>query len=219
MSTFDAGKTRPVTPMTRTCRRICWISCCAAGIPSRASGPKCCPMPRRSAAARAAFAAFSRANCWSSQPAIARYVRTTPTTRFARAPISTTSPAPSSPIACSCWCRKAKRHEQLLFVEPNPGKTDATFFTDRNKGELWEGSASRRARERHPLRPLLPRSDRARCDAAGARRRCPTRARAYCAAFGRHRASAGASARRSNASAIPGARGLPVGDASDQGRG
>jgi Xaa-Pro aminopeptidase len=32
-----------------------------------------------------------------------------------------------------------KSHEQLLFVEPNPGKTDATFFTDRNKGELWEG--------------------------------------------------------------------------------
>jgi Xaa-Pro aminopeptidase len=30
-------------------------------------------------------------------------------------------------------------HEHLLFVEPNPGKTDATFFTDRNKGELWEG--------------------------------------------------------------------------------
>jgi len=34
---------------------------------------------------------------------------------------------------------RGKRHEQLLFVEPNPGKTDATFFTDRNKGELWEG--------------------------------------------------------------------------------
>lgn len=32
-----------------------------------------------------------------------------------------------------------KSHEHLLFVEPNPGKTDATFFTDRNKGELWEG--------------------------------------------------------------------------------
>lgn len=30
-------------------------------------------------------------------------------------------------------------HEHVLFVEPNPGKTDATFFTDRNKGELWEG--------------------------------------------------------------------------------
>jgi len=30
-------------------------------------------------------------------------------------------------------------HESLLFVEPNPGKTDATFFTDRIKGELWEG--------------------------------------------------------------------------------
>jgi Xaa-Pro aminopeptidase len=32
-----------------------------------------------------------------------------------------------------------KSHEHLLFVEPNPGKTDTTFFTDRNKGELWEG--------------------------------------------------------------------------------
>ncbi len=30
-------------------------------------------------------------------------------------------------------------HESLLFIEPNPGKTNATFFTDRNKGELWEG--------------------------------------------------------------------------------
>ncbi len=27
----------------------------------------------------------------------------------------------------------------MLFVEPNPGKSDTTFFTDRNKGELWEG--------------------------------------------------------------------------------
>ncbi len=26
-----------------------------------------------------------------------------------------------------------------LYVEPNPGKTDATFFTDRAKGELWVG--------------------------------------------------------------------------------
>jgi Xaa-Pro aminopeptidase len=32
-----------------------------------------------------------------------------------------------------------KAHEHVLFVEPDPGKTDATFFTDRNKGELWEG--------------------------------------------------------------------------------
>lgn len=30
-------------------------------------------------------------------------------------------------------------HRSVLFVEPNPGKTDATFFTDRIKGELWEG--------------------------------------------------------------------------------
>jgi Xaa-Pro aminopeptidase len=30
-------------------------------------------------------------------------------------------------------------HRSILFVEPNPGKTDATFFTDRHKGELWVG--------------------------------------------------------------------------------
>lgn len=34
---------------------------------------------------------------------------------------------------------RGEGHEHLLFVEPNPGKTDAAFFTDRNKGELWEG--------------------------------------------------------------------------------
>lgn len=31
-------------------------------------------------------------------------------------------------------------HRHVLFVEPNPGKTTATFFTDRNKGELWVGA-------------------------------------------------------------------------------
>jgi Xaa-Pro aminopeptidase len=30
-------------------------------------------------------------------------------------------------------------HRDVLYVEPNPGKTDATFFTDRVKGELWVG--------------------------------------------------------------------------------
>ena len=35
---------------------------------------------------------------------------------------------------------EAKGHRDVLFVEPNPGKTDATFFTDRIKGELWEGA-------------------------------------------------------------------------------
>jgi Xaa-Pro aminopeptidase len=30
-------------------------------------------------------------------------------------------------------------HRDVLYVEPNPGKTDATFFTDRSKGELWVG--------------------------------------------------------------------------------
>lgn len=35
---------------------------------------------------------------------------------------------------------EASGHRSILFVEPNPGKTDATFFTDRVKGELWEGA-------------------------------------------------------------------------------
>jgi Xaa-Pro aminopeptidase len=30
-------------------------------------------------------------------------------------------------------------HDDLLFVEPNPGRSDTTFFTDRKKGELWVG--------------------------------------------------------------------------------
>ena len=30
-------------------------------------------------------------------------------------------------------------HRAIVFTEPNPGKTDATFFTDRVKGELWVG--------------------------------------------------------------------------------
>ncbi|MCC6644690.1 MAG: aminopeptidase P family protein [Polyangiaceae bacterium] len=30
-------------------------------------------------------------------------------------------------------------HEDVLLVEPNPGRADKTFFTDRNKGELWVG--------------------------------------------------------------------------------
>lgn len=34
---------------------------------------------------------------------------------------------------------RAGGHRSVLYVEPNPGKTDATFFTDRVKGELWVG--------------------------------------------------------------------------------
>jgi Xaa-Pro aminopeptidase len=30
-------------------------------------------------------------------------------------------------------------HRAILYVEPNPGKSDTTFFTDRVKGELWVG--------------------------------------------------------------------------------
>jgi Xaa-Pro aminopeptidase len=33
----------------------------------------------------------------------------------------------------------AKGHHAVLYVEPNPGKSDSTFFTDRVKGELWVG--------------------------------------------------------------------------------
>lgn len=30
-------------------------------------------------------------------------------------------------------------HKDVLYVEPNPGRSNATFYTDRNKGELWVG--------------------------------------------------------------------------------
>ncbi|AKU93180.1 aminopeptidase P family protein [Vulgatibacter incomptus] len=32
-----------------------------------------------------------------------------------------------------------KGHKHVLFVEPNPGRSDDTFYLDRNKGELWVG--------------------------------------------------------------------------------
>jgi Xaa-Pro aminopeptidase len=35
--------------------------------------------------------------------------------------------------------REGGGHTDLLFVEPNPGRGDSTFFTDRVKGELWVG--------------------------------------------------------------------------------
>ncbi|MFT3773165.1 MAG: Xaa-Pro aminopeptidase [Minicystis sp.] len=31
-------------------------------------------------------------------------------------------------------------HKSILFVEPNPGRSDPAFFTDRVKGELWVGA-------------------------------------------------------------------------------
>jgi Xaa-Pro aminopeptidase len=33
----------------------------------------------------------------------------------------------------------ARGHLSRMYVEPNPGKSDASFFTDRVKGELWVG--------------------------------------------------------------------------------
>ncbi|HEX8818897.1 MAG TPA: aminopeptidase P N-terminal domain-containing protein, partial [Archangium sp.] len=35
--------------------------------------------------------------------------------------------------------REGGGHTDILFVEPNPGRSDSTFFTDRVKGELWVG--------------------------------------------------------------------------------
>lgn len=35
--------------------------------------------------------------------------------------------------------RQNGRHEHVLYVQPNPGRSDATFFTDRHRGELWVG--------------------------------------------------------------------------------
>jgi Xaa-Pro aminopeptidase len=32
-----------------------------------------------------------------------------------------------------------EEHRAIVFTQPNPGKSDATFFTDRAKGELWVG--------------------------------------------------------------------------------
>jgi Xaa-Pro aminopeptidase len=40
-------------------------------------------------------------------------------------------------------------HEALLFVEPNFGRTDPSFFMDRNKGELWVGPRLGVAQSQH----------------------------------------------------------------------
>ena len=59
--------------------------------------------------------------------------------------------------------REGAEHAAVLFVEPNPGKTDATFFTDRAKGELWVGprlgileSGRRYGIEARDLKELTP---------------------------------------------------------------
>lgn len=35
--------------------------------------------------------------------------------------------------------RRGGGHEHVLYVEPNPGRSDPSFFSDRHKGELWVG--------------------------------------------------------------------------------
>ncbi len=45
-------------------------------------------------------------------------------------------------VECDCVLvlePNGKSHRHVLYVEPNPGKSDSTFFTDRVKGELWVG--------------------------------------------------------------------------------
>jgi len=70
----------------------------------------------------------------------------------------------------------ASGHDAVLYVEPNPGKTDATFFTDRGKGELWVGprlgvaeSAVRFGCATRPLTDLSADLECARADARGLR--------------------------------------------------
>ncbi len=52
-------------------------------------------------------------------------------------------------------------HDDILFVEPNPGRKDATFFTDRMKGELWVGPrlGVDESRHRYQVDRALPLAD------------------------------------------------------------
>ena len=43
------------------------------------------------------------------------------------------------PDAVLVFLPEGATHRAIAFVEPNPGKSDATFYTDRVKGELWVG--------------------------------------------------------------------------------
>lgn len=43
------------------------------------------------------------------------------------------------PDAVLVFLPEGSTHRTIAFVEPNPGKSDATFYTDRVKGELWVG--------------------------------------------------------------------------------
>ncbi len=66
-------------------------------------------------------------------------------------------------------------HRDILFVEPNPGRTDPTFFTDRVKGELWVGARlgvpeSRAHFGVHECRPLKELADYLKEMTAGATR-------------------------------------------------
>src|SRR5689334_2932961 len=42
-------------------------------------------------------------------------------------------------------------HRDILFVEPNPGRSNTTFYTDRVKGELWVGARLGVEESRHRL--------------------------------------------------------------------
>jgi len=55
--------------------------------------------------------------------------------------------------------KAAGGHRHVLYVEPNPGRSDKTFFTDHHKGELWVGPRlgvpeSKRRFGVHECRPI-----------------------------------------------------------------
>lgn len=78
----------------------------------------------------------------------------------------------------------ARHHHAFLFVEPNPGRSDVTFFTDRNKGELWVGPRLGVTESAHrfgvtgclPLAELPERLAAWRAQAAGGRQKKPSAA-------------------------------------------
>ena len=109
-------------------------------------------------------------------------------------------------------------HDHVLFVEPNPGKSDTTFFTDRNKGELWEGprfgvaeSATRYALTCQPLPEL--------CSPRWSARLRPAAGLRVLRGFSDATELMLPAQRRGAGAARPGTRGVPVGDATAQGRG
>ena len=89
---------------------------------------------------------------------------------------------PGARLRAGAACPRATRTSIVLFVEPNPGRTDATFFTDRAKGELWVGPRLGVAESRGPLRASTQAAAGAASRTLEAAAAAPASARACCAA-------------------------------------